>query len=360
MTISADGNTEVTLSSAIRGRVSASASVQQTAVHKLEAVRDWFHHEELFTDKGFTREDWVYHRSWRRHLPEGFAFIRVLHSLGWPVFFYLAVSFLVCSYAQWAENAGAPKIFTHENTTRSQRYYIALLLTSFAVGLLIVFRTNSSYARWWEARIVWGGMLGITRNIMRQCIAWFPEEEHDKLMAVARWTAVLTPLLKMHCRWQKDVQTQLQGRLLPHELAWICGVQHPPVMAATVLTQLIAAAKLPQMLQITVDQQLVQYVDSVAACERLQKQPIPVAYTRHTSRFLLWWLTGFPFAAWSSYGWFTPCVTAVVTFLLLGVENIGIQIEEPFEVLPIESITAACVASVHEIMERHMECKQLF
>ena len=72
----------------------------------------------------------------------------------------------------------------------------------------------------------------------------------------------------------------LQGRLLPHELAWICGVQHPPVMAATVLTQLIAAAKLPQMLQVTVDQQLVQYVDSVAACERLQKQPIPVAYTR--------------------------------------------------------------------------------
>lgn len=74
---------------------------------------------------------------------------------------------------------------------------------------------------------------------------------------------------------------------------------------------------------------------------------------RHTSRFLLWWLTGFPFAAWSSYGWVTPFVTAVVTFLLLGVENIGIQIEEPFEVLPIEIITAACIASVHEILERH-------
>ncbi len=74
---------------------------------------------------------------------------------------------------------------------------------------------------------------------------------------------------------------------------------------------------------------------------------------RHTSRFLLWWLTGFPFAAWSSYGWVTSFVTAVVTFLLLGVENIGIQIEEPFEVLPIEAITAACIASVHEILERH-------
>lgn len=45
------------------------------------------------------------------------------------------------------QEAGAPRIFSGANSGRSQRYYIALLLTSFAVGLLIVFRTNSSYAR---------------------------------------------------------------------------------------------------------------------------------------------------------------------------------------------------------------------
>ena len=43
----------------------------------------------------------------------------------------------------------------------------------------------------------------------------------------------------------------------------------------------------------------------------------------------------------------------MVTFLLLGVENIGIQIEEPFEVLPIEAISALCITGVREIMERH-------
>jgi len=47
-----------------------------------------------------------------------------------------------------------------------------------------------------------------------QCAAWFPEEEQDKLAAVARWTAALTPLLKMHCRWQTDVHTQLKVRQL--------------------------------------------------------------------------------------------------------------------------------------------------
>lgn len=48
---------------------------------------------------------------------------------------------------------------------------------------------------------------------MLQCTCWFPEGEQDKLASVARWTAVLTPLLKMHCRWQTDVHIQLQVRL---------------------------------------------------------------------------------------------------------------------------------------------------
>ena len=74
---------------------------------------------------------------------------------------------------------------------------------------------------------------------------------------------------------------------------------------------------------------------------------------RHTSRFLLWWLTGFPFAAWSSYGWVTPFITALVSFLLLGTENIGIQIEEPFEVLPLDSICDVCAQSVEDLMEGH-------
>jgi predicted membrane chloride channel (bestrophin family) len=83
-----------------------------------------------------------------------------------------------------------------------------------------------------------------------------------------------------HAVYNVVMQLCLQDRLLPHELAYIVSVKHPPNMAATVLTQLVASANLPEMLQISVDKQIVQYIDSVAACERLQKQPIPVAYTR--------------------------------------------------------------------------------
>ena len=77
-----------------------------------------------------------------------------------------------------------------------------------------------------------------------------------------------------HGRWW------LQDRLLPDEVAYMATVQHPPMMAAAILTQLVASANLPEMLQSSIDDQIARYVDSVAACERLQKQPIPLAYRR--------------------------------------------------------------------------------
>ena len=54
-------------------------------------------------------------------------------------------------------------------------------------------------------------------------------------------------------------------------------------MVAAVLTQLVASANLSDMLQTSLDAQIAKYVDGVAACERLFKQPIPSAYTRYAS-----------------------------------------------------------------------------
>ncbi len=81
---------------------------------------------------------------------------------------------------------------------------------------------------------------------------------------------------------------------------------------------------------------------------------IHMCMCRHTSRFLIIWLTFLPFAVWPVYGWATPGITAVITFLLVGVENIGIQIEQPFAVIAMDYICASCRASIEEMMQsRH-------
>ena len=60
----------------------------------------------------------------------------------------------------------------------------------------------------------------------------------------------------------------------------VASVKNPPVTAAMALTQVIASTHMPEMLKMQVDEQIVRFVDAAAACERLRKQPIPLAYTR--------------------------------------------------------------------------------
>ena len=72
---------------------------------------------------------------------------------------------------------------------------------------------------------------------------------------------------------------------------------------------------------------------------------------RHTSRFLVIFLTFLPFALWESCQWLTPAVTGVVAFLLIGVENIGIQIEQPFSVLPLELFCGVVQANAAEVLQ---------
>ncbi|KAF5834517.1 Bestrophin, RFP-TM, chloride channel-domain-containing protein [Dunaliella salina] len=75
---------------------------------------------------------------------------------------------------------------------------------------------------------------------------------------------------------------------------------------------------------------------AVGTCEKLLRYPIPLSYTRHTSRFLCCWLGLLPLALWDDAGWGVIPITALISYLLLGIEEIGVQIEEPFDSLPLE------------------------
>lgn len=66
------------------------------------------------------------------------------------------------------------------------------------------------------------------------------------------------------------------------------------------------------------DESITMFTDTCGACERLLRTPLPLGYTRHTSRFLVLWLTLLPWSLWSSCGWMTVPIAALVAFLMLG------------------------------------------
>jgi len=74
----------------------------------------------------------------------------------------------------------------------------------------------------------------------------------------------------------------------------------------------------------------------VADCERILKTPIPLSYTRHTSRFLISYLTFLPLALWEETSWGVVPISGIVAFFLLGIDEIGVQIEEPFSIMPLD------------------------
>jgi len=81
--------------------------------------------------------------------------------------------------------------------------------------------------------------------------------------------------------------------------------------------------------------------DDVGACERIFKTPIPLVYSRHTARFVGSWLLLLPLALYSADPSWNHLISipssAIIVFFLLGIEELGSQLEEPFGILPIEA-----------------------
>ncbi|KAF5834518.1 Bestrophin, RFP-TM, chloride channel-domain-containing protein [Dunaliella salina] len=169
-------------------------------------------------------------------------------------------------------------------------------LTSFALALLLVFRTDSSYGRWNEAMEIWTEVRGVSKDIVRASACWI-----------------------------KD----------PALLAMVVSSAYPHY-ALHVLTQAVEKAGMAGTREDKVLSSIANLNKAVGTCEKLLRYPIPLSYTRHTSRFLCCWLGLLPLALWDDAGWGVIPITALISYLLLGIEEIGVQIEEPFDSLPLE------------------------
>lgn len=106
------------------------------------------------------------------------------------------------------------------------------------------------------------------------------------------------------------------------------------------------------------DNEVALYVNMAGACERIFKTAIPSAYTRHTSRFLMTYLTIMPLLLWHALRWGSLPMCMLVAFLLLGTENIGAQIEEPFHVLALDAICSSMHDNVLEMARSQAALRQ--
>ena len=115
-----------------------------------------------------------------------------------------------------------------ESTSAALRGQVALL------SLLLVFRTNSSYSRWLDARKVWGLVVNRSRDLARQGLTWIPESRAGLRAALCRWDIAFSRALMCHLRADGDLAAELRGVLPLHELDALLHATHRPNYALQV------------------------------------------------------------------------------------------------------------------------------
>lgn len=241
-----------------------------------------------------------------------------------------------------------------------------LAVTATALGLLLVFRTNNSNARLDAGRSNWGAIINASRSLARLSATLLPREHSVRMLALLQAYA---RTVVFHLTEDGDLcssngpaegvvdgggededgtcedpkRTAAQSRMA--QLTYILGAEdgaaaasaaHPPLYVLALLGQCLADAKLHPRHFATLNEELVKLEAALGACERIINTPIPTSYTRHTSRFLMAWLSALPFALWPLCGFYlTTPVSVGVAYALLAIEDIGVVLEEPFDFLPL-------------------------
>jgi len=297
----------------------------------------------FFVPQGFNAKQWRDHASLSRFVLDipGLFF-------GTTTSRVLPVIFLIGSLASFVE------LYSYFAARRAELPEVQLPaapfeLTAPLLGLLLVFRTNSSYLRFNASSLAMQQITGDLASLVRQLLTW-SDGEQQRTSDVDR---IIDLVVQYHCWlctcYLVPQEVQPEGRrasaALNARMGRPCSARLTPAHMHTLLSW-----EINQLPHLTVFQRkdmdqclLVSVTRELARCEQMLRTPIPLAYTRSLLRFLWLWLTLLPFSlvkTFMDFGkgtwwegqplYIVPFVTCFIALLFLSLEDIAVQIEEPF------------------------------
>ncbi len=234
------------------------------------------------------------------------------------------------------------------------------VIPSVVLGLLLVFRTNTAYERFWEGRKAWGNLVNTVRNLARQIWGAIAENEPEDRKAKVETLRLLVAFavsIKLHLR-SEPVNSELEVLMSAERYQILQKMNHPPLEIAFWIADYLQyqhernclnTYQLSAMLKL-----LDTMVDVLGACERILKTPIPLAYAIHLKQLLLLYCLLLPFQMVNQLNWWTGLVVGLVSFTVFGVEEIGIEIENPFGYdandLPLDTICSTMQRNIEDLI----------
>lgn len=230
-------------------------------------------------------------------------------------------------------------------------------LLGFAISMLLVFRTNTAYDRWWEGRKLWGSLVNNSRNIAIKLNAFVNADDKASKTFFAQSIPLFAFLLKSHL--QKE-STRLELDENPHpEIPNFSSAKHPPIeMSIAIIgkiNQLYKQKNLTQEQFLILNNEIQGFMDICGACERIKNTPIPYSYSTFIKKFIFIYVITLPFGFAFSLGYLAIPVTTFIFYVLASLELIAEEIEDPFgndgNDLPMQKISENIKKNVQDILK---------
>jgi putative membrane protein len=256
------------------------------------------------------------------------------------------------------------------NITELSLAVTPLTILGAAITIFLGFRTNTAYDRWWEARGLWGALINHSRSLVRQAMTFTdppsPKTEdefgegHVTIHPFARRMAFLqiafVNALRTHLRKQDALGAAAQY-LSPQDVKRLDGIENVPLAVLRIMGIELRNAHqqgwLDSIQMSTMDGTLVEFSNILGGCEKIKNTPLPRQYDTVPQFAIYAYSILLPLGLVESLGWWTPFISAMITFLFIAIDSIGSNIEDPFE-NRIHDVPMSTISRTIEINLRQM------
>lgn len=230
-------------------------------------------------------------------------------------FFTLFITFVVLHY--------------YPKTTVLGELKTVFSLIGFVISLLLVFRTNTAYDRWWEGRRKWGELINDSRNLASKLSIILNVKEDKEFFK--RMIPNFAYSAKEHLR-NGVIMDELD--ISDNERNFLINQKHIPLAISQLIYARLFQLKNNKAITendfLIMDKNLNNFMDCVGACERIKNTPIPFSYSLFIKKFIFIYVTTLPLAFVTIFGYASAFIATYVFYVLVSMEVLAEEIEDPF------------------------------
>ncbi|MDY0970045.1 bestrophin family protein [Siccibacter turicensis] len=215
-----------------------------------------------------------------------------------------------------------------------------------AIAIFLGFRNNACYARYVEARLLWGQLMIAARSLLREVKNTLPDD--SAIGEFVRLQIAFAHCLRMTLRRQ-PVEATLSRYLTPADLATVVQSSSPANRILLLMGNWLAARRregqLSDILFHSLNNRLNDMSVVLAGCERIANTPVPFAYTLILHRTVYLFCILLPFALVVDLHYMTPFISVLVSYTFIALDALAEELEDPFGTenndLPLDAICNA-------------------